>query len=149
MKNNKGITLIALIITIIIMLILAAVSISIAVNGGLFGYAGQAKEETEIEKKNELKYANLGDNMTYDDLILKYSILPTYTVTVYGDMNEDGIVNAMDAAQIKAYVQDKIQLSPQAIVNADVNLDGVIDKVVHYYLFQLPYHFLFLVNLLL
>ena len=58
MKNNKGITLIALIITIIIMLILAAVSISMAVNGGLFGYAGQATEETEKERDKEIKLSS-------------------------------------------------------------------------------------------
>ena len=36
MKNQKGITLIALIITIIVMLILVAVTISVVLNGGLF-----------------------------------------------------------------------------------------------------------------
>ena len=35
-KQNKGITLIALIITIIIMLILAGVSVTVALKGGLF-----------------------------------------------------------------------------------------------------------------
>ena len=45
-RKNDGITLIALVITIIVMLILATVSIRIAVNGGLFGYAGKAVSET-------------------------------------------------------------------------------------------------------
>jgi len=40
--SQKGITLIALIITIIIMLILVGVTISMAINGGLFDYAGKA-----------------------------------------------------------------------------------------------------------
>ena len=44
---EKGITLIALIITIIVMLILVAVTISMAVNGGLFEYAGKAVGETQ------------------------------------------------------------------------------------------------------
>ena len=39
MKKEKGITLIALIITIIVMLILVAVTISVALNGGLFNNA--------------------------------------------------------------------------------------------------------------
>ena len=47
-KNSKenGITLIALVITIIIMLILAAVTINIVINGGLIGYAKDAKIKT-------------------------------------------------------------------------------------------------------
>ena len=36
LKNKKGITLIALIITIIVMLILVGVTINVALNGGLF-----------------------------------------------------------------------------------------------------------------
>lgn len=35
MKNQKGITLVALVVTIVVLLILAAVSINIAFNGGL------------------------------------------------------------------------------------------------------------------
>ena len=45
--QNKGITLIALIITIIVMLILVSVTIRMAINGGLFEKAGQAVGETE------------------------------------------------------------------------------------------------------
>ena len=52
-KNNKGITLIALIITIIVMLILVAVTINIAVNGGLFGKAKAATIQTEIAQIQE------------------------------------------------------------------------------------------------
>ena len=54
LKQNNGITLIALVITIIVMLILAAVSITMAVNGGLFNYAKQASEETKTARDEEL-----------------------------------------------------------------------------------------------
>ena len=47
MKKNKGITLIALVITIIVMLILVVVTIRISTNGGLFDYAGKAARETK------------------------------------------------------------------------------------------------------
>ena len=50
MKLNKGITLIALIITIIILLILAAISIDIAIDGKLFDRA----QETVGEANNKL-----------------------------------------------------------------------------------------------
>jgi len=56
MKNQKGITLIALVITIIVMLILVAVSISVALNGGLFNHAANATAKTnqEMTKEKEL-----------------------------------------------------------------------------------------------
>ena len=54
MKNDqRGITLVALIITIIVMLILVAVTISIALNGGLFDKARTASRETRIAQANE------------------------------------------------------------------------------------------------
>ena len=55
MNNKKGITLIALIITIIVMLILVAVTINMAVRGGLFGYASNAAQETKTAIKDEQK----------------------------------------------------------------------------------------------
>ena len=53
LKNQKGITLIALIITIIVMLILVGVTINVALNGGLFTKAEIAKVQTikELEKE--------------------------------------------------------------------------------------------------
>ena len=52
-KESKGITLIALIITTIVMLILVAVTINIAFNGGLFTNAKDAAEKTQIEMDKE------------------------------------------------------------------------------------------------
>ncbi len=51
--TNKGITLIALVITIVIMLILATVTIG-AINGGLFDYAGKAKREVDITGEKQV-----------------------------------------------------------------------------------------------
>ena len=45
--NSKGITLIALIITIIVMLILVGVTVNVAIQGGLFNTARQAVARTE------------------------------------------------------------------------------------------------------
>ena len=53
MKGQKGITLVALIITIIVMLILVAVSVSIALNGGLISKAREAGD----------KWNNVDDNI--------------------------------------------------------------------------------------
>ena len=71
-KNHNGITLIALVITIIVMLILVSVTISMAVNGGLFGYAGRAARETEEAKQKELDWLNV-EGLSTDQLIAKYT----------------------------------------------------------------------------
>ena len=54
-QKNKGITLIALVITVIVLLILAGITISaITGDNGIIGNAGQAKEETEIANEKEI-----------------------------------------------------------------------------------------------
>lgn len=85
-KKNKGITLIALVITIIVMLILVAVTINIAVNGGLFGYAGKAARKTEEAKNDEKDWANIATGQDYEQLIAKYT---TNGTTSYG-LSADG-----------------------------------------------------------
>jgi len=52
-KENKGITLVALVITIIVLLILAGVSINAIQNGGIIGNAQDAKNKYEEEKRKE------------------------------------------------------------------------------------------------
>lgn len=78
-KNNKGITLIALIITIIILLILAIVSIKILTDQGIIGHAKQANKRYTEEQEKELitlgyseykmnKYIPEGSNQDSEDL---------------------------------------------------------------------------------
>ncbi len=52
-KNQKGITLIALVITIIILLILAGVALSIIFNGGVIDKSQNAVDSYEYSSKNE------------------------------------------------------------------------------------------------
>ena len=53
-KEDKGITLIALVITIIVMLILVGVTINVAMQGGLFDTARETTKGTEIEADKEI-----------------------------------------------------------------------------------------------
>ena len=55
------------------MLILVSVTISMAVNGGLFNYAGKAAKDTEEAKQDELDWLNLGNNLSTDQLIAKFT----------------------------------------------------------------------------
>ena len=75
MKNEKGITLIALIITIIVMLILVGVTINIAINGGLFDTARdagtgmqKAVEEEELMSVAISAYSARNDSVTVSEL---------------------------------------------------------------------------------
>ena len=63
-KNIKGITLVALVVTIIILLILAGISISALTQTGLFGKAKQAKDKYGNAQKNENEtLENFEDNI--------------------------------------------------------------------------------------
>ena len=85
MKKNskeKGITLIALIITIIVMLILVLVSIQIAINTGLFDAAGKATQKTNIAKDQEQELAS-------GDIVNKYVSQVTSCSHEWGEWEED------------------------------------------------------------
>ena len=55
-KLSRGITLVALVITIIILLILAGISISALTNQGLFKNAQKAKKQQKKRKKRKQIY---------------------------------------------------------------------------------------------
>ena len=80
-NNKKGITLIALVITIIVLLILAGVSISMLTgDNGLIKNAGKSKEQAEIDSEKEIietstveamgknKYGNITQNELQEQL---------------------------------------------------------------------------------
>ena len=66
-KQDKGITLVALVITIIILLILATISIQSLTNTGLFAKAHEAKEKSQNAEENQAKTLN-----EYEDELNKY-----------------------------------------------------------------------------
>ena len=74
LKNNKGITLIALVVTIVVLLILAGVSISMLTGeNGIITRAEQSKLQTEIGKEKEevnLAYTSAKSNKeNFNDLV--------------------------------------------------------------------------------
>ena len=66
-KNAKGITLVALVVTIIILLILAGITISSLTNTGLFAKAKEARDKTQNAAENQAKTLN-----EYEDELNKY-----------------------------------------------------------------------------
>ena len=63
MKSNKGITLVALVITIIVLLILAGVTLSIVWNGGIIDKSANAVDKYENASANEKNQINYSENM--------------------------------------------------------------------------------------
>lgn len=67
MKEQKGITLVALIITIIVMLILVAVSVAVVVNSNLIGTAERAANgyKNADDKLNSIATDDIVKNASY------------------------------------------------------------------------------------
>ena len=105
-ETQRGITLIALVITIIVMLILVGVTISMAVNGGLFNYAGKASGETKNALNAEQELANGG--IEVDGVW-------------YGSINEYLNKDKERISKTKSYVG----------YYADVDADGAVDGVIY------------------
>ena len=129
MKKNKGITLIALVITIIVMLILVVVTIRISTNGGLFDYAGKAARETNDAITDETDIANgkikIG-GITYNSIEeyinrsnlygikLKYKVEDSNILIYFEDSYTDYLeTNSLEASgdnrnAYEAYIKNKI-----------------------------------------
>ena len=71
-KKNKGITLIALVVTIIALLVLAGISIAMLTGqNGILNRAVEAKEKTELAQEDENEKLQ-----GYEEIINKYRDLP-------------------------------------------------------------------------
>ena len=108
MKNEKGITLVALIITIIVMLILVGVTINLAVNSGLFDKAreGANKTQERIAYEEIIASLNLDDNgkinvyATYND-VKELMTNENKTVALETPAEETDVVEGIESVTIK------------------------------------------------
>ena len=108
LKNAKGITLVALVITIIILLILATISIQSLTNTGLFKNAEKAREETNKATENQEKRLN-----EYEDEINKYVSGTTQTQKL--------------ADKVK--VGDYVTYTPDTLTNTDAKYTTLISNL--------------------
>ena len=88
-NGQKGITLVALVITIIILLILATISIQSLTNTGLFAKAKEAKEKSQNAEENQEKTLN-----EYEDELNKYISGNVKTLQADGSWNSSKKVNS-------------------------------------------------------
>mgnify|MGYP006977719832 CR=1 FL=1 len=106
-KENKGITLVALVITIIILLILAGITISSLTNTGLFSKAQEAKEKTKNATENQAKTLN-----EYEDELNKY---------VSGTTSTQKLADKVKVGDYVEYTPD--ELSNESLTTLKTNLN--------------------------
>ena len=107
LKENSGITLIALVITIIVMLILVAVTITLSVNGGLFEYAKDAVSQTNEALQYEKTLGDVEENLTTDGLIAKYT--GTENTSEFGLMSNGTFVGQKSIGKYAEGEEDNLQ----------------------------------------
>ena len=104
LKNNKGITLVALIITIIVLLILAMVSIRLVMNGGIIDRAEKgtkAYTESEVQEQIKLAYSEwqtarwTGETRTAADFV------KARLETTYGENKVDNVTETNGVFTVK------------------------------------------------
>lgn len=82
MKNQKGITLIALVVTIVVLLILAGITITYVLSeGGIFNTAKKASDETEIGAIKDYVTSAVYDLSTYAYAPTAYTETPEQIFT--------------------------------------------------------------------
>ena len=110
-KSTKGITLVALVITIVILLILSGISISALTNTGLFGKAKEAKMASENAQKQESEKLD-----EYEK-----------EMDQYGD---NTLISNFNSGKIK--VGDYIKYEPDKITDTDEDYKTLISNLQKY-----------------
>ena len=102
-NKDKGITLVALVITIIILLILATISIQSLTNTGLFAKAQEAKEKTQNAEENQARILN-----EYEDELNKYvSGVSKVDTDWTGKVNKPKLMTGMTAIKFNEPTGDE------------------------------------------
>ena len=96
-KENKAITLVALVVTIIILLILAGISISVLTQTGLFEKAKLAKEKSDNAQKQEQEFLK-----KYEDEIYNYTTNGIWS----GEVNKPELMQGMSAIKFTEPTKD-------------------------------------------
>ena len=125
-KRQNGITLVALVITIIILLILATISIQSLTNTGLFKKAQEAKKKTQNATENQAKTLN-----EYEDELNKYisGTISKQPVKKVED-NIGSVLSTTDNTELQDAYGNKIVVPAgfKIVSNSDTNNATTVDK---------------------
>ena len=124
-KYDKGITLVALVITIIILLILATISIQSLTNTGLFSKAQEAKEKSQNAEENQAKTLN-----EYEDELNKYISGDIKTPVKKVSDNIGNVLSTTDNTELQDAYGNKIVVpaGSKIVSNSDTNNATTVDK---------------------
>ena len=123
LNKNKGITLIALIITIIILLILAGISISALTQTGLFSRAKQAEQLSKEKQEEENTTLE-----TYENEIDKY--LEKNSGETPSEPKEIKLVDKLNDGTIK--IGDYIKYTPDTVTSTDKSYTDLLSNLTTY-----------------
>ena len=124
-KRQNGITLVALVITIIILLILATISIQSLTNTGLFAKAQEAKEKTRNAEENQARTLN-----EYEDELNKYISGNVKTPIKKVTDNIGSVLSTTDNTELEDAYGNKIVVPAgfKIVSNSDTNNATTVDK---------------------
>lgn len=140
LKTKNGITLIALIITIIVMIVLAGVTVAAALNGGLFSKAKAASKQTQIEadretlqsaiwaaydeQKNEIDKAKLENNLSGWQVEGTQEYICTSPKGNKFIVNKNGEIEIAESKYVKTIegLAEGVELVPYEELTGDIKL---------------------------
>lgn len=124
-ETNKGITLIALVITIIVLLILAGVSISMLTGeNGILTQANNAKEENEKAKLKEEAKLDMNDTYMQTQQVQSYEISSTDEDFSNWVTDGSGVITAYNGSLTEVVIPSKIGNETITTVGAGYNIFG-------------------------
>ena len=135
MKNNKGITLVALIVTIIVLIILAGISVNLALgDNGIITIARKAKENTELAKieeeteLNELYYQlenndSSSGNLPYDAI----TKLAEFKKAIATAINDAGGIKTENTAETSIFVNNIKGIVKEVTKNATATANDIAE----------------------
>ena len=124
-KRQNGITLVALVITIIILLILATISIQSLTNMGLFAKAQEAKEKSQNATENQAKTLN-----EYEDELNKYISGDIKTPVKKVADNIGSVLSTTDNTELQDAYGNKIVVPAgfKIVLDSTTNNAQTVDK---------------------
>ena len=124
-NKDRGITLVALVITIIILLILATISIQSLTNTGLFKNAQKAKDKTQNAAENQAKTLN-----EYEDELNKYISGDVKKPVKKVSDNIGNVLSTTDNTELEDAYGNKIVVPAgfKIVSNSDTNNVTTVDK---------------------
>ena len=127
-KQNSGITLIALVVTIMVLLVLAGVTVATLIgNNGILTQAQNTKKETEKSgTKEQVKIAVIGSMATEKGEIDKEALKKELENLGAEIETEDGNINNIPV--IIKIGQEEYQITEDGDVLTEINIENIADK---------------------